>query len=75
MRENKRSIENPEVKKNKKNSERVTSVTFNITTYGTEEQRNTTIKRLMESLDVMGHDVKLKYIKTISETTKETKIE
>lgn len=48
------------------NKARVTSVTIDIETYGTENQRNATIKSLMESLLTQGYRAKLRSTKTLS---------
>jgi len=48
------------------NKTRVTNVTLAVTTYGTEAQRNLTIKKLEEELLIKGFQVKLSTIRTIS---------
>ena len=45
---------------------RVTNVTLSLTTYGTEAQRNITIKKLEEELLIKGFQVKISTIRTIS---------
>lgn len=44
---------------------RTTNVNFIVTTYGTEAQRNLTIKRMHEELLLKGFNVNLVSIKTI----------
>lgn len=48
------------------NKSRVTAVTITVTTYGTEAQRNLTVKKMYEELQIKGFDVKIGSIRTLS---------
>ena len=48
------------------NRHRTTTVSLSLKTYGTEAQRNLTIRKLEHDLKIMGYDIKLSTIRTLS---------
>ena len=53
-------------KETNKNKTRITLVNLEVETFGTESQRNTTIQKIVEELQIKGFKVKLKSTKTVS---------